>query len=198
MKFRRILFATVMMIGAVAFSSCDVVKQAGGAYTMTQCKYDYNSITNLSVSGIDISKGISLTQIPKITSILTGSSKSIPLNFTLNLNVTNPNQTAAMLNGLQYIISVDDIDFTSGSLDKSLNIAAGSKEVLPLTIGLDLASLMQSNSKDAVLGIAKNFIGMGDKESKVTLQLRPSFLVGGNTLTSPIYIPVSFSFGGKN
>jgi len=34
---------------------CDVVKQLGGAYTMTQCKYDYQSISKLNLAGMDLS-----------------------------------------------------------------------------------------------------------------------------------------------
>lgn len=179
--------------------SCDVSKELSGVASLINCKYSYNSITNMSVAGINLANGsgLSLTTIPKITSILNGTATSIPLNFTLNLDVNNPNQSAALLHGMQYIISIDGIDFTSGSMTQSLNIGSGETRTLPLTIGLDLASLMKTNSKDAVVDIAKNFIGIGDKESNVTVKIRPSFMVNNAAIASPVYIPVSFSFGGK-
>jgi LEA14-like dessication related protein len=102
-----------------------------------------------------------------------------------------------MLNGLQYIISIDDIQFTTGSVNQALNIGAGQSQILPLSIGVDLATLMKSNSKDAVVDIAKNFIGIGNKKSNVSVQLKPTFMVGNVPITSPVYIPVSFSFGGN-
>lgn len=179
-------------------TGCDTIKkEMVGVYNLTQCKYEYNSISNLTVSGMNLSNGISATYIPKLTSIFTGQSQSIPLNFTLNLNVTNPGQSAAIMRGLQYIISVDNIQFTSGSVTQSLNVPAGGKQVLPLTIGFDLATLMKGESKSSVEKIAKNFIGLGNEKSNVSVQIKPTFLVGNQTIASPAYIPINFSFGGK-
>ncbi len=191
----KLLFTSLLIF--FFLSGCDVTKDLASAYNITQCKYSYKSISGLTLSGMNLSNGLSVTNIPKITSILSGTANSIPLNFTLNLDVNNPNQTQALLNGLQYIISIDDVQFTTGVVNQSLNIKAGETKVLPLTIGVDLATLMKNESKSAVQNIAKNFIGIGSEKSNVTVQLKPSFSVGGRLVTSPVYIPVSFSFGGK-
>ena len=177
--------------------SCNVSKDLTGAYNMLNCKYEYKSISGLSLSGVDVSNGISLAAIPKITSILSGTASSIPLNFTLNLNVNNPNQTEAIFRGMQYILSIDDIQFTSGSVSQSMNIASGQTQTLPISIGVDLASLMKGNSKDAVGNIAKNFIGIGSDKSKVTLKIKPTFVVNEIPISWPSYIPIEFNFGGK-
>lgn len=183
---------------AAIMLSCNSLQQGlSGTYNMINCEYSYKSISGMSISGMNLSNGLSITSIPKITSILTGSATSIPLNFTLNLNIKNPNQSAAMLNGLQYVVSIDDIQFTTGSINQALNIAAGQSQTLPLSIGVDLATLMKNNSKDAVLNIAKNLIGINSQKSNVSVQLKPTFMIGTVPVTSPMYIPVSFSFGGS-
>lgn len=187
----------IVLIFATALMSCDSLQKGLiSSYNMVNCEYSYKSISGLSISGINVSNGLSLTAIPKITSILSGTATSIPMDFTLNLNVKNPNQSEALMNGLQYIISIDDIQFTTGSINKTLSIASGQTQTLPLSIGFDLATMMKGGSKDAVVEIAKNFAGIGSKKSNVTIKLKPSFNVGNSLVTSPIYIPVSFSFGG--
>lgn len=187
----------IVLIFATALMSCDSLQKGLiSSYNMVNCEYSYKSISGLSISGINVSNGLSLTAIPKITSILSGTATSIPMDFTLNLNVKNPNQSEALMNGLQYIISIDDIQFTTGSINKTLSIASGQTQTLPLSIGFDLATMMKGESKDAVVEIAKNFAGIGSKKSNVTIKLKPSFNVGNSLVTSPIYIPVSFSFGG--
>lgn len=187
-----------LLIIAIALIGCDSVqKSLSSTYNMINCQYNYKSISGLSISGMNLSNGLSVTSIPKITSILSGTASSIPLDFTLNVDVKNPNQSAAMMNGLQYILSIDDIQFTTGSVNQALSIEAGQSQTLPISIGVDLATLMKNNSKDAVVDIAKNFIGMGSKKSNVKLQLKPTFMVGSVPVTSPVYIPVSFSFGGN-
>lgn len=182
----------------LAVTGCDVLRQVGSAYNFVNCKYEYNSVSAMSIAGIDLSKGVSLLQLPKVTGILTGAAQSIPLDFTVNLNVTNPNATAAAMSGMQYVLSIDNIKFTSGQLDKSLNIASGATEVMPMRISLDLKTLLTGDSGNAVLGIVKNIIGIGNEKSDVKLELKPTFMVSGVPVTSPAYIPVSFSFGGMN
>lgn len=180
------------------FTGCGSVGEGlSSAYNITKCEYNYKSISNLSFSGMNLSNGISAVNLAKIVAILGGNSSSMPLDFTLNLDVKNPNATAAALNGLQYIISIDDVQFTTGRVNQSMNIAAGTSQTLPLNIGVDLATLMQNNSKSAVTNIAKNFLGIGNEKSNVSVQIKPTFMIGNQAITSPVYIPVSFSFGGK-
>ncbi len=190
-KFLFLIFPVFLIL-----SGCNVAKELGGAYNMINCKYDYNSISSLNLAGMNLSNGISLAHLPQITSILTGRATSIPLDFTLNLDVTNPNQSSALLHGLQYILSIDNVQFTTGTVNQSLNIPAGGKQLLPLTIGLDLAALLKGDSKNAVEKIAKNFIGIGNDKSNITIQLKPTFMIGGYPVTAPSYIPVTFAFGG--
>ncbi|MDR2956423.1 MAG: hypothetical protein LBV43_15225 [Prevotella sp.] len=192
---KRILALLVLVTVLVSCES--VQKSLLSTYNLVNCEYSYKSISGLSVAGVNLSNGLSLTAIPKITSILSGQATSIPLDFTLNLNVKNPNESSALMNGLQYIISIDGIQFTTGSINQSLSIASGQTQTLPLTIGVDIASLMKNESKDAVVDIVKNFVGIGSKKSSVSVQLKPSFKVGSTIVPSPVYIPVSFSFGGK-
>lgn len=196
-RMKQKLSALLLICIAVMFSGCGVTNDLTSAYNVTKCEYDYKSISNLTVSGVNLSNGISPLSVPKLLGILGGTASSIPMNFTLNLNVKNPNTTAAIMNGLQYIVSIDDIQFTTGHVDQTMNIAAGTTQVLPLNIGVDLATLMTNNSKSAVENIAKNFIGIGDTKSNVKVQIKPTFMIGGTPITSPVYFPVSFTFGGK-
>jgi LEA14-like dessication related protein len=194
MKLKLFTLSAAMFI----LTGCDVLKQeAAGLYNMTQCKYEYNSISNLSISGMNLSNGISMLNMPKILALFSGQTSSIPLNFTLNLGVSNPNTSAALMHGLQYIVSIDGIRFTTGSVQQELNVPAGGKQTLPLNIGFDLASMMKGDSKNAVTNIVKNFVGIGSEKSKVSVQIKPTFLIGGQRIAAPMYIPIDFSFGGK-
>jgi len=195
MKYKLLLlsFFTLLFYG-----SCGTVgNDLASAYNITKCEYKYNSISSLNLAGMNLSNGISPLNIPKIISLLNGTASSIPLDFTLNLDVKNPNNTIAAMNGLEYIISIDEIQFTTGKVNQRLNIASGATQSLPLTIGVDLATLMKNNSKSAVENIAKNFLGIGSEKSNVKLQIKPTFMVGSRAVTSPVYIPINFSFGGK-
>ena len=187
----------LLMTFFLMFSGCDITKVLQSTYNMTNCEYHYRSISNLTIANINISNGISVLQMPQLLAVLNGSTSSIPLDFTLNLNVHNPNATQAAFQALQYIIQIDDIDFTNGYLTQPFNVGAGETQPLPIHIGVDIASLISNHSASAILNIVKNFIGIGSDKSNVTVQLKPTFNMGGSRITSPVFIPVSFSFGGK-
>ena len=182
----------------LTFSGC-VALQSGlsNAYNLANCDYKYHSVSNLAISDIKVSNGLTPLMIPKVLAILSGNATSIPLNFTLNLDVKNPNSGAAAFQALNYIISIDDIQFTSGNFNQAFHVEAGETRMLPMGIGVDIAQLMKNNSRSAVENIVKNFLGLSDKASTVTVQLKPSFKVGEQTFVSPVYIPVNFTFGGK-
>lgn len=186
-----------LLIIAATFIGCNVTQEFSGAYNMLNCEYNYKSLTGFSVAGVDVSKGVALTDIPKVTSIFATNASTIPLDFTVNVDVTNPHRTAALLNGLEYILSVDGIRFTKGTVNSPITIKAGETQTIPLTMNTDLAILVKGKSKDAVLDIVKNLTGISSKQSQITVQLKPTFMVNKTPIASPTYIPISFSFGGK-
>jgi LEA14-like dessication related protein len=187
----------LLVLSLVMLSGCDITKGLQSAYNMRHCEYKYQSITNLTVSGMNLSNGISALQLPQILAILSGTAKSIPLNFTVNLDVHNPNLSQAAFQALQYIIQIDDVEFTTGQLTQPFSVESGQTQQLPIHIGVDILTLISNNSQSAVLNIVKNFIGIGNDKSNVTVHLKPTFTVGASQVTSPVFIPVSFAFGGK-
>ncbi|NDV68790.1 hypothetical protein D0T66_14825 [Dysgonomonas sp. 25] len=162
---------------------------------MVNCKYSYNSLSNVSVSGMNLSNGLSLSSIPKLTSILTGTATSIPVDMTVNLDVNNPNASEAFLNGLQYIVTIDNLQLTSGSINERLSVSAGETKTMPINLQLDIAQYLKGDSKDTMVNIIKNIAGIGTEKSNVSIQIKPSFMIGSQQVVSPIYIPVNFTVG---
>ncbi len=192
------IYILSLFISFLSFQGCSSIsRQVSEAYNLVQCQYDYNSISNLSLGGINLSNGINIMNTAQLVSLLTGNNSSLPLNMTINLDVTNPNQQAASLHGLSYILKIDNVEFTRGELNQPLSVASGRTEILPLVIGVDLVSLMSGDAGNATLNIVKNFIGISNEKSNVSLQIRPAFRFGNRTISSPQYIPVNFSFGGN-
>ncbi|GHV11366.1 hypothetical protein FACS1894162_6720 [Bacteroidia bacterium] len=178
--------------------SCDVAQQLLGAYQFTQCKYDYNSIAGLSIAGVNLSNiGSNPLGLVALTNAFTSKSGTLPLDFTLNLDVTNPNTQEALMNGLGYILEIDGHQMTAGSVNRQIKINSGQKVVLPIQMTFDLKQVLQGESLDSMKNLALNFAGIGNNSSKVTVKLRPSFSVGNQIVTSPADIPVSFTVNKK-
>ena len=193
------IITSILFFLMLILSGCSALQSGlSNAYNLANCVYKYHSVSDIIVSEINVSKGLSPLMIPKIISILSGSASSIPMNLTLNLDVNNPNSGTAAFQALSYIVSIDDIPFTTGNFRQPFSVGAGETKMLPMTIGFDIAELMKKNSRPAIENIAKNILGIGNASSKVTVQLKPSFKVGDQTFTSPLYTPLTFNIGGKN
>lgn len=195
MKKSLIILSTILLM-----FSCDIAKQLGGAYNLSQCKYDYNSIDNIEIAGVKLgkSKSLSIANIATLSTILAGGSlQTIPFTMVLNLDVLNPNEKAAYLNGLDYEIELNNMEFANGQLDVPLRIEPGKTAVLPLSIGIDLKNLMNRYSKEKVSTEMSRFLGVSPGETKVSVKLWPKVLIGDVPIKSPTYIPVTFVFGGN-
>ena len=191
------LMTLVAGVAAAMLSGCGIMKQVESAYNMTQCEYAYDSISDISLGDVNLSGKLSAVQIAQLGRMLVSKSSSIPMKFDVNLNVKNPNNTAASLAGMDYILSIDGVQFTSGTLRNAIEIGAGGSSILPVTMAFDLAELFSGDSSDAAVNAVKNFIGIGDKPSNVTLNVKPSINIAGRSVPIPAYIPVNFSFGGS-
>ncbi|MDR2691238.1 MAG: LEA type 2 family protein [Dysgonamonadaceae bacterium] len=193
----------ITLIGFVAiFTACEVAQQLAGAYNMTQCKYEYNSISELTIGGINLQNVNSLSALNPVTltKLLTAFSSpsgTLPLNFNLNLNVTNPNSQMALLNGMSYILEIDGLEMTQGVMQHKIEIAGGGKTILPVTLGFDIKKLASGQSLESLKNLVFNFAGLGGNPSNVTFRIKPNFTISGNSFSAPAYIPISFTLNKK-
>ncbi|GHT64679.1 hypothetical protein AGMMS50239_22820 [Bacteroidia bacterium] len=194
----------IALIGfVVIFTACDVAQQLAGAYNMTQCKYAYNSISGLTLDGINLSNTNSISalnplSLAKLATAFSSPSGTLPLNFNLNLDVTNPNPQTALLNGLSYILEIDGLEMTQGVMQRQIEVAGGGgKTVLPINLAFDLKKVASGQSMETLKNLIFNFAGIGGNPSNVTFRIKPNFTIGGNTFSAPAYIPVSFTLNKK-
>ena len=64
-------------------------------------------------------------------------------------------------------------------------------------MAFDLKKVLSGKSLDAIKNLAFNFAGIGSSSSNVTVKLKPSFIIGGNAISTPDYIPISFTLNKK-
>jgi len=186
----------------IFFFSCDVAKQLAGTYALTQCKYVFNSIAGLNLAGINLQNVNSISSLnplaaANLLAAFSSPSGKLPLDFTLNLDVSNSGTKTAILNSANYILEIDGIEMTQGLVNQQIQIESGGKSALPIAMAFDLKQVLSGKSMDAIKNLAFNFAGIGDATSNVTVKLKPSFLVGGNVVSLPDYIPVSFTLNKK-
>lgn len=190
-----------ILMAALLFTSCSVMEQIGGAIQLSQSEYKYHSLTNIQLAGINLGGGssISVSNLATIATVLAGGSsiQTIPFSMTLNMNVTNPNKTAAFLDALDYVIQINDMELVQGKMDIPIRIESGETKVVAIPVSVDLKSLMNRYSQDRIASDMSAFLGITPKETSVTVKLWPRLTVGKTVVKVPTAIPVVFNFGGR-
>lgn len=191
----------LIVLAAVMLTGCDIMNKIGGAYQLSQSEYRYNSLSNIQLAGINLGNAstISLSNLASISTVLAGNStmQNIPFSMTLNMDVTNPNSSAAFLDALDYSIMINELEFAEGKMDIPIRIQPGETTVVPIPISIDLKNLMNRYSQDRVANEMSGFLGITPNETTVTVKLWPKLTVGNTLIKVPAAIPVVFNFGGR-
>ena len=122
----------------------------------------------------------------------------MPLVFTLNIEVKNPNTTMAAMNNFEWIAFIDNTQIAAGNVNKRVEIPANNGvAIVPFTVGCDLMEVLKGNSKDNVLNFGLNLAGAGNRPTRVTLKVKPTIVVSGMPMQYPGFISVSHEFGSN-
>jgi hypothetical protein len=126
------------------------------------------------------------------------SSPSFPLSLQINLEGKNPNSKAAGLNRLEWILFIDDVQMTTGILDKPFLIPANmGTAIIPVEIGMDMKQVLSGKSSEAILNFGLNLAGVGNKPSRFKIKIKPTIASNGAAIVFPGYITVKSEYSGN-
>jgi hypothetical protein len=197
---KRLWLLFAIFLGAFVFSGCaSVMQQLNAMATLSKCQFRLASVSQTTLAEIPLQNGsaqigvMSLLKLQKV--FATGT---LPLQFTLNVEVKNPNASAAGMSRVEWILLMDGNPLTNGVLVQSLSVAPNNGVgILPLQITLDLKKTLSGKSLDSMINLAKNVAGEGTQPTRLTLQVKPSMKVGGQELQYPGYVTLSHEFASK-
>ena len=180
-------------IFAVWLSSCSVAKQIDMAKTFAKCDFSVQNIEHMQLADIKIqnvksAKDLSLKKAAQLTDALT--KKTLPLTFTINLSVENPNEKPAGMSRLEWIVLIDNNEIVRGALDQIVEILPDSDATVPLNIEMDLKKSFSNESAESLVKLAFNLAGEGDKPTRITVKVKPTINVAGLNIEYPGYIDV--------
>lgn len=187
---KALSFWIFAVLAVSLLAGCSILQSAN---SLKSCKFAMKNVTDVSVAGINLSNKASFKDVSAADVIKLGAAyltKSFPLTMNVNVNVTNPNPTTARLAGLEYILWIDDVKMTAGSMTQSLTVAQNETAVMPLSFSLDLLEILKGESKDKILSFGCGLATGNPDVSRVKVSFKPSFNVGGSIIKWPTYITI--------
>ncbi len=190
-KIKKTLIILFVMMG---LASCDVLNQVAQMANFANCTFNFNSVNQIQMLGIDLSKGMSkesLNTIQLLSLVNAISNRQLPVSFNVNVDVKNPNSIAAAMTKMDYILSLNGKQVISTSMNNAINVPANSSSVVTIPITTDLFQLFSGESADAIVNLAFKLAGASSDPVNVGLQVKPYININGQQLAYPNYITMN-------
>ncbi|HLN53931.1 MAG TPA: hypothetical protein VK212_09515 [Lentimicrobium sp.] len=189
---------SLILVSAFILSSCDILDQAAQVAMLSKCQFRLSTLTNAKLAGVNVQNidsynDLSALDVAKIgAAYATGS---LPLTFTLNVDIKNPNTRSAGMSKLDWILLIDDVERLNGVVEKSVTIPAnGGVATLPMDLKIDLMKVVEAKNLESLANFAMNLAGYGNKPTRVTMKAKPTINVGTSSIAYPGYITVGTEF----
>ena len=164
--------------------------------TFTKCDFKLKSLEPITLAGINIQKiskfnDLGILDVAKITAAYI--SKSLPLNITANIFVTNPNPSPAAMTKMDWILEIDKIHIATGILNKRVDVPAnGGTAIFPVEINSDLIKVLSGKSKESIQDFGFGLSDANNKaSSRIALKVKPYVTISGINLSYPDYFTVT-------
>lgn len=191
----------LLILSAVALSSCGINKQAQQIKALEQCEYKFINASSVTVGGTDIKKiidqqSINIGSLPALALGLLR--QDVPLKATLNVEITNPSTNLAAINNFDYIILINKQEIANGVVDQVVQIEPGQKMQVPVQVNANIYRFL-SNGKTLedisrfLSGTSKGVAEVG----LVTIKIKPSIRVGNELVKYPGFITIDKEVSNK-
>jgi LEA14-like dessication related protein len=192
---RLSVFIPMILLAAISMNSCNFLKEIT---TLGKCEFRMTTLENPEIAGVDVSKIRSFTDLNFVDMGIISSSflkGDLPLSFTLNVEVRNPNPAMAALNSLEYLAFIDDVEVARGNLDRRIEIPAnGGVTSIPLRLNTDLIDILKKDSRQALVNFGLNLADAGNHPTRVSIKVKPTILIGAMEINYPGYFTVKHDF----
>ncbi|MBO4771317.1 MAG: LEA type 2 family protein [Bacteroidales bacterium] len=187
---KRLTICIAVLAAMVILAGCSALS---GLTSFAKCNFDFNSVTDVTLCGINVNtkksvKDFNVTDALKLANAFT--SKSFPLALNVNVDVKNPNTTTARLDGFDYILWIDDVKMTAGSMSKQVSVGANQKVTMPVNFTFDLMNILKSESRDKLVSFGCGLATNNADASRVKLSIKPYFTIGGTVMKFPSYVTI--------
>jgi len=189
------LLATAFILAGCG-SVMDQIQQMNA---FSKCQFRLASVSQTTLAGVPIQGGtisdLNLPTLFKLRAAFSGG--ALPLQFALNLEVRNPNASPAGLSRMQWTLMMDGNALTSGALVEPFQVGPNQVGDLPIYMSLDLKQALSGKTLDSMVNLAMAVAGEGTHPTRLTLQVKPSLTVAGQTVEYPGELTVTQTFPGK-
>lgn len=189
---RKLILIPLLLL---LLNSCSILSELTA---LKSCEFRLYSFQDPSVCGIDMSD----RQSPSDFTFLDGQRiaanllrGTLPFEITINMEVKNPGTSKAAVNSIEWIAYVDDLEVAAGVVDRRIEVPpSGGLAIVPVKLQADLIDYMEGDNPKTMMNFALNLVGTSDQASRLSMKIKPSLLIGNQTVQYPGFFTVTHEF----
>jgi hypothetical protein len=179
--------------------SCSVLSELG---SLTKCEFSFRSVQDPRLCGVEIAdkrtfSDFSFMEAQEITmSVIKGS---LPFDLIANVEVRNPGPSMAAVSSIQWIAIIDDMEAARGMVNERVEVAPnGGRALVPVYIQTDIIDFLEGSNPQTMLNFILNLLNAGNQPTRVTLKIKPSIMIGQQTIAYPRFFTLTEEFSSGN
>ena len=176
-------------------NSCAVLSELTA---LIKCEFRLYSFQDPSICGIDMSDRRSPSDFTFLDGQMIAANLlrgTLPFDITLNMEVKNPGTSTAAVNSIEWVAYVDDLEVAAGVVDRRIEVPpSGGLAIVPVKIHADLIDYMEGNNPKTMMNFALNLVGTSDQPSNLSMKIKPSLLIAGQSVQYPGFFTVTHEF----
>jgi hypothetical protein len=188
-----------LLIILASLSGCSIRSELTA---LSKCEFSFHSAQDPVVAGVDVMRIQTFSDLTFLDGQRLVSNimqKKLPFGITANVEVKNPGITTAALNHIEWIAFIDDIQISTGKIEKRIEIpGSGGMALVPIRIETDLFEYLQGDNPKTMLNFALNLVDAGGQPTRLSLKIKPSVYVGSTMVPYPDYFTISKEFTSGN
>jgi len=192
---KLLLPASLLLSLMLITSSCSILSELTA---FSKCEFRIRSVQDPALCGVDVSQKRSWSDFTFMEGqaiAIQVLKKSLPFDITVNVEVRNPGTATAAVNTIEWIAFLDELQVAQGVVNQRVEISpAGGMNIIPVKVHADLIDYLEGDNPSSMLNFALNLVNAGDQSSKVTMKIKPSVLVGSQSIQYPSYFTISKEF----
>ncbi len=176
-------------------NSCSVLSELTA---LKKCEFRLYSFQDPSICGIDMSDRRSPSDFTFLDGQMIAANLlrgTLPFDITLNMEVKNPGTSTAAVNSIEWVAYVDDLEVAAGVVDRRIEVPpSGGLAIVPVKIHADLIDYMEGNNPKTMMNFALNLVGTSDQPSNLSMKIKPSLLIAGQSVQYPGFFTITHEF----
>lgn len=164
-----------------------------GLKNISECEFQLKSVSDVKLGNVDLSdkKSYKNLKLGDIAVLMAGYAKqNLMLDMNVNMKVHNPNDQVAQLDGMDYILYIDDRQMVEGETKEKIKIEANSDDLISLPVSLNIYDAVKDKKLQTMAELSMGLATDNADASRVKIAIKPFFTFGKDTLRFPSYITI--------